>query len=61
MITSDIIQALRDAGYSNGWIVNGDEITLWQDATNEEAVVKLGLPDHVKTDAPNPDAARDSA
>lgn len=46
MISSDIIQALRDAGYTNGWIVNGDEITLWQDETTGDETPKLGLPDH---------------
>lgn len=61
MITSEIIQALRDAGYKNGWIVNGDEITLWQDPTDVPAVVKLGLPDHVNTNAPVTDTPSDPA
>jgi len=49
MITQEIVNALREAGYTNGWIVNGDEITLWQDEPIESTPPKLGLPDQQNT------------
>ena len=30
MITPPMVQLLLDAGFTNGWVVAGDELILWE-------------------------------
>jgi hypothetical protein len=30
MITPPMVQLLLDAGFTNGWVISGDELILWE-------------------------------
>ena len=50
MIVNALVQALLDAGYTSGWVVEGDNIVLWENETPQPTRAELGLPDATVTD-----------
>lgn len=56
MMNNPLVQALLDAGFPSGWVVEGDEIVLWENETPQPTRAELGLPD-----APVTDTASDPA
>ncbi len=56
MITNALVQALLDAGFTDGWVVSGEEIVLWENETPQPTRAELGLPN-----APVTDTASDPA
>jgi len=56
MIIAPLVQALLDAGFTDGWVVQGEEIVLWENETPQPTRAELGLPD-----APVTDTASDPA
>jgi hypothetical protein len=43
MIVNALVQALLDAGYTSGWVVQGKEIVLWENETPQPTFEELGL------------------
>lgn len=56
MIIAPLVQALLDAGFTDGWVVQGDEIVLWENETPQPTRAELGLPD-----APSANSSSDPA
>jgi len=56
MTTPELVQALLDAGFTDGWVVQGDEIVLWENDAPQPTRKQLGLPALPKTAKETDDA-----